>query len=185
MIILLKKRLKLALYNKKGQGYPLAVAVSLVFMLLFTVISQYFHYFIVAQGVRDALQDATIVTVTENYADVYHGVREGYSGGYQPDSSAFSEAINYGDIYGRMCAVLGTEDGGGYYVKTANGEEEFRIYDLDVVISNATFAQSDTVGDRFVVESTIVLEMPIYFCGKVLPNLKINIRTTGGYTPIF
>lgn len=84
-----------------------------------------------------------------------------------------------------MSAVLGTEFSGGVYIKSAGGEEEFRIYDLDVVISNASFAQSDTEGDRFVVESTLVLQMPIYFCGNALPNLKINIRTTAGYTPIF
>lgn len=179
------KRLKRAISNENGQGYPFVVAMALAFMLFVTVISQYYHYYIVAQGVRDALQDASIVTVTENYNDVYHGVREGYSGGYQPDSVSFNEAVNYGDIYARMSAVLGTEFSGGAYVKSINGDEEFRIYDLDVVISNATFAQSDTAGDRFVVESTIVLEMPISFCGNVLPNLKINIRTTAGYTPIF
>ncbi|MFI3254547.1 MAG: hypothetical protein R3Y63_09460 [Eubacteriales bacterium] len=179
------KRFKQVLSCEKGQGYPLVVAMALAFMLSVTVISQYFHYYIVAQGVRDALQDAAIVTVTENYADVYHGVREGYSGGYQPSAESFNAAVNYGDIYSRMSAVLGTSFSGGAYVKTINGEEEFRIYDLDVVISNATFAQSDTAGDRFVVESTIVLEIPISFCGNLLPNLRINIRTTAGYTPIF
>ncbi len=181
----MKRRAKKALSNEKGQGYPLVVAMSLALMLFITVISQYYHCYIVAQGVRDALQDATIMTVTENYSDVYHGVREGYSGGYQPDSVSFNAAVNYGDIYARMSAVLGTEFSGGVYVKELDGVEEFRIYDLDVLISNATFAQSDTEGDRFVVEGTIVLEMPISFCGVPLPNMKINIRTTAGYTPIF
>ncbi len=182
---MIRNRLKQALENEKRQGYPLTVALALSFMLLFTVISQYFHYFLVAQGVRDALQDATIVTVTENYNETYHGIREGYSGGYQPDSVSFNEAVNYGDIYARMSAVLGTEHSGGAYIKTANGAEEYRLYDLNVEISNATFAQADTAGDRFVVESTIILEMPVYFCGKSLPNLKINVKTTAGYTPIF
>lgn len=181
-----KNRLIKAFSNEKGQGYPLVVAISLSIMLFFVVISQYLHYYIVAQGVRDALQDAAIVTVTENYIDVYHGVREGYSGGYQPSASTFTQSINYGDIYNRMSSVLGTERlDSSTYVKYANGGEEFRIYGLNVVISNASFAQADSVGDRFEVESTIILEMPIYFCGKALPNMKINIRTNAGYTPIF
>lgn len=161
------------------------MAVALSLMLFFTVISQSLHYYIVAQGVRDALQDATIVTVTENYSSTYHGVREGYSGGYTPSADSFQASINYGEIYQRLCAVLGTQSVGSAYIKTINGEEEFRIYDLEVEISNATFAQSDTDGDRFLVTSTIVLEMPIYFLGESLPNMKINIRTSAGYTPIF
>ena len=37
--------------------------------------SEYFRLLIVAQGVRDAVQEAVISTVNDNYDDVYHGVR--------------------------------------------------------------------------------------------------------------
>ena len=33
-----------------------------------------------AAGAREAVEDAVISTVNDNYAGVYHGVREGYSG---------------------------------------------------------------------------------------------------------
>ena len=41
-----------------------------------------FRLSLIASGVKEALQDAVVVVVNDNYANVYHGVREGYSGGY-------------------------------------------------------------------------------------------------------
>ena len=39
--------------------------------------------------------------------DRYHGVREGYSGAYQPLAGYFEESLDYGDIYGRLDDILG------------------------------------------------------------------------------
>ncbi len=73
---------------------------------------------IIAQGVRDAVQDAVISTVNDNYDYVYHGVREGYSGGYQPIADDFEESLDYGgDIYNRLDAILGLRQSGGYHRK--------------------------------------------------------------------
>ncbi|HKM33968.1 MAG TPA: hypothetical protein VJY54_04400, partial [Lachnospiraceae bacterium] len=89
----IKKVLK-TLRNNKGNGFPLAVAITLCLILIFTGISEYFRLMIIAKGVRDAMQSAVISTVNDNYNDVYHGVREGYSGGYQPIDSEFEESLD-------------------------------------------------------------------------------------------
>ena len=73
------KKLKCILINNKGSGFPFAVAITLCLVMIFSGVSEYFRLMIIAQGVRDALQDAVITTVNDNYDNVYHGVREGYS----------------------------------------------------------------------------------------------------------
>lgn len=74
-------RLREILRDRKGNGFPLAIAITLALVIIFCGISEYIRLLIIAQGVRDAVQTAVISTVNDNYDDVYHGVREGYSGG--------------------------------------------------------------------------------------------------------
>lgn len=174
------------LRHNKGSGFPLAVAVTLCLVMIFSGISEYFRLMIVAQGVRDALQDAVISTVSDNYDDVYHGVREGYSGGYQPIASVFEESIDYGDIYERLDTILGLEQSDGEHMKQdREGNLQFKIWDLEMDIRNAPLARGDTAGQRFEVDSTIMLEVPVSFAGKLLPSMKIRVKNSAGYTPKF
>lgn len=90
-------RLREILRDRKGNGFPLAIAITLALVIIFCGISEYIRLLIIAQGVRDAVQTAVISTVNDNYDDVYHGVREGYSGGYQPMAGDFEESLDYAD----------------------------------------------------------------------------------------
>ena len=77
----------------------MAAAVTLALLVIFCGISEYFRLQIIAVGVRDALEDAIISVVNDNYAGVYHGVREGYSGSYQPfGEDAWEETLDTGDV---------------------------------------------------------------------------------------
>lgn len=101
-----------------------------------------------------------------------HGVREGYSGGYQLIASDFEESIDYGDIYERLDRILGLEQNNDEHVKQdSGGNNEFKVWDLEVDIRNAPLARSDTAGRRFEVNSTIMLEVPVSFAGKLLPAM--------------
>ena len=84
-------------------------------------------------------RDAVISIVNDNYDDVYHGVREGYSGGYQPIADDFEESLDYGEIsIIRLDAILGLRQSGGYHRKTTtDGKMEFQIWNLEVDIRNA------------------------------------------------
>lgn len=175
-----------ALVNNKGSGFPLAVAVTLCLVMIFAGISEYLRLMIIAQGVRDALQNAVISTVSENYDDVYHGVREGYSGGYQPIDTDFEESVDYGNVYDKIDTNLGLSQSGEYHLKIAGeGKTEFKIWDLDVEIQNAPFADGDKSGQRFTIDSSIMLEVPVSFGGKLLPCMQIKVKNSAGYTPEF
>ena len=169
-------RLREILRDRKGNGFPLAIAITLALVIIFCGISEYIRLLIIAQGVRDAVQTAVISTVNDNYDDVYHGVREGYSGGYQPMAGDFEESLDYGDIYGRLEEVLGLSYQGGTRVKfTEDGKTEFRVWGLDV----------DRAGNRFVANCEIELEVPVSFGGRLLPAMRITVATSAGYTPRF
>ncbi|MGB4659899.1 MAG: hypothetical protein WBI07_12005 [Mobilitalea sp.] len=174
------------LKNNKGSGFALAVAVTLGLVLIFTGITEYFRLMMIAKGVREALQSAVITTVNDNYDDVYHGVREGYSGGYQPIDSEFEESLHYGDIYNILENILGLTDNDEYTSKiTRDGKTEFILSDLNVEIKNAPFAEGDQREQRFRIDSSILLEVPVSFAGNILPSMKIRVRTSAGYTPKF
>ncbi len=179
------ERIRKILKSNKGEGFPLAIAIVLVLIMIFTGISEYFRLNIIAQGVRDSLQDAVISTVTQNYANVYHGTREGYSGGYTPSANDFEESLDYGDIYDRLEDVLGIQYNGGYEKLTNDGKTEFEVYALDVDIRNAPLASGDISSRRFEIDSYITLEVPVSFGGKLLPPMKIRLKTTAGYIPKF
>ena len=179
-------RLREILRDRKGNGFPLAIAITLALVIIFCGISEYIRLLIIAQGVRDAVQTAVISTVNDNYDDVYHGVREGYSGGYQPMAGDFEESLDYGDIYGRLEEVLGLSYQGGTRVKfTEDGKTEFRVWGLDVDIENAPLAGGDRAGNRFVANCEIELEVPVSFGGRLLPAMRITVATSAGYTPRF
>lgn len=180
------RKIQKALSNKSGASFPLIVAIALALLLIFCGVSEYFRLMIIAQGVRNAMQSAVISTVNDNYDDVYHGIREGYSGAYQPIADEFEESLDYGDIYDRIDSILGLTDSGHCHKKsTAKGELEFRIWDLSVDIRNAPFATGDQKSSRFEADSTIMLEVPVSFAGKTLPSMQIKVKSTAGYIPKF
>lgn len=180
------RKIKRILTDNKAASFPFIIAITLSLVIIFCGISEYFRLMIVAQGVRDAVQTAVISTVNDNYDDVYHGVREGYSGAYQPIAEAFEESLDYGDIYDRLDNILGMSYRNGYREKrTVDNKLEFRIWGLDVDIRNASFASGDQRTARFEADSTILLEVPVSFGGKLLPPMRIKVKTSAGYTPRF
>ena len=76
------KKLKRILKEKRAASFPMTIGVVLALIILLCGISEYFRLQVIAAGVRAAVEDAIISTVTDNYAGVYHGAREGYSGSY-------------------------------------------------------------------------------------------------------
>ena len=78
----------------------MTIGIVLSLIILMCGISEYFRLQVIAAGVREAVEDAVISTVNDNYAGVYHGVREGYSGSYVPfGEGSWEEDLNEGDIY--------------------------------------------------------------------------------------
>lgn len=179
-------RLRQILKNKAGFSFPFVVAVALALIIILCGVMEFFRLNVIATGVKEALENAIIVTVNDNYADVYHGVREGYSGGYQPDGESFSYSVNTGDIYSYMDSTLGTEEIGGRHLKTAGGVQEYILSGLNVTIRNAPLAPSSPPNaQRFEADAIIWLEAPVQFGGKQITTMRIKLKVQAGYTEVF
>lgn len=178
------RKWKRILNDSSGDGFPLTVAVTLGLMMLLLVIIQYARLMITASGVQDAMQEAVISTINDNYADVYHAAREGYAAGYQPYDGGFVESLQYGNIYGRLDSLLGLQQDGVYHVRVSeSGNVEYRISNLQIQINNNGLASGAT--SSFEATAIVDLEVPIQFIQNILPAMKIRVRTKAAYTPKF
>lgn len=184
------EKLKRILKDQSGVSFPLIIAVTLALIIILCGVSEYFRLNIIAAGVKEATEDAIISAVNDNYANVYHGVREGYSGGYMPDGEeSWEAAISEGDIYTYLDGTLGTQIRGGRHVKYAGDGGtalEFAITGLTVTVRNAPLAPSDPENaQRFEADALIRLEVPVRFGGRLLPSMHITLKVQAGYIQVF
>lgn len=183
------EKLKRLLKDRRGASFPLVIAVTLSLVVLLCGISEYFRLYIIAAGVREAVEDAIISTVNDNYFGVYHGVREGYSGSYVPFGEGnWEEEIDEGDIYAYLDDVLGTRGQGGRRVKYMEDGRtlEYAIDSLEVTVRNAPMAPSDPENaQRFEADALVKLEVPVRFGGRVLSSMTITMKVQAGYTEVF
>lgn len=180
------KKICILLRSKKGfSSAPWAVVLTLVFLMLFVVLWQFMRLVTISAGVKDAVQSAVISASVGNYANVYDGIREGYSGGYVYSGSSWKSAVSTGDIYGRLDNLLGLKTINGKHVKLNSDGAEYSIYGLTVDADNAEFAPNSSAVKQFSATSDITLEVPLSFCGEVLPPMKIRLSVRSKYTPKF
>lgn len=181
------KYLKGLLKEKRGNALPLACAIVMSLILIFSAVSEYMRLQLIAKGVRDALQTSVISVATQNYDDVYNGLREGYSGGYTLSSSdKWESKIDTGDVYDYLDNLLGLEKDGAYHIKIIGKEAEYKLSELRVKIINTPVAPSNTDSlQKFQAEAYIHLEVPLSFGGDKLPPLQMNLKVKAGYTPKF
>lgn len=178
-----KRRVVTLLKDCKGNMMPLVVAVTIGILLIILGVSEYMRLVITAAGIKDAMESAVISTVNDNYNEVFHSVREGYAAGYEPDGESFTASVDYGDIYSRMCFLLGLEEDGDGYVRINNGgEREYRISELTVSIPNTALGSG---GGSYYADATVKVEVPVRFAGKVITDMSIKLKVRAAYTEKF
>ena len=179
-------KIRRLLRSRKGfSSAPLAVVIALAGMMFFVVLWQFVRLITISAGVKDAVQSAVIATSVGNYSNVYDGVREGYSGGYRYSGSSWQTAVSTGDVYGRLDQLLGLHSSGGKHVKTNSDGVEYSVYGLSVNVDNAQFAPTSGNISQFCATSYITLEVPLSFCGDILPPMRIQLMVKSKYTPKF
>lgn len=167
-----------------GDGTPMILAIVLVLLMLFCTVAEFSRVWIIAQGVKEAAQQAVISTINDNYDDVYHAVREGYAAGWYPDGTGrWDESVDTGDVYGQLASTLGLENTGSGYQKLSNGNVEYTISGLSVELSNNALSSGQSKGYTAAVE--IHLEVPVRFLGTLLPAAEMTLHTEAKYVPVF
>ncbi len=184
--VLEMNKLRQILKDQRGVAFPLIIAIVLVLVMLMCCISEYFRLLIVAQGVRDAVQEAVISTVNDNYDDVYHGVREGYPAPISRWRGDFEESLDYGDIYGRLDDILGLTYRSGYPPSTRRTAPQS-------FVSGASMWRSATRRLLLATAPVTVLwqtaksnwRSRYRFGGELLPPMRMTVKVSAGYTPRF
>ena len=137
-------RIKALLTDRKGNMFPLVVAVTITMLLIILVVSEYMRLMITAAGIKDAMESAVISTV------------------------------NF---------LLGLEeDGDGYVRLDSSGAREYRISNLSVVLPNTPLAVE---GGHYYADASIKLEVPVRFAGRIITDMKIDLKARAAYTEKF
>ena len=158
---------KRLLTGQEGSMAPVAVAATIAMLFIILGVSEYMRLVITAAGINE----------------VYHGVREGYAAGYEPDDTGFAASVDHGDIYGRMCFLLGLEEDGNSYVRYNNsGELEYRLKNLSVDIHNTALASP---GGTYYADAEVTMEVPVRFAGKILSNMSVRLKVRAAYREKF
>ena len=68
----------------------------------------------------------------------------------------------------------------------SNGQIEYRLSNLNVVVHNTALAPSDPANaQRFTADATIILEVPVSFAGNALPPLRVTLKVKAGWINLF
>ena len=95
----------------------------------------------------------------------------------------FTASVDHGDIYGRMCFLLGLEEDGNSYVRYNNsGELEYRLKNLSVDIHNTALASP---GGTYYADAEVTMEVPVRFAGKILSNMSVRLKVRAAYREKF
>jgi len=171
------------LRDKKGEMFPITVAIAICLMFLLLAAAEYFKLMITASGVRDAYEEAMIAVVTDNYNEVYACVREGYAAGYIPTGYGFNASVDNGDVEERLSNLLGlTESGGTLNKVTDAGNIQYKISNIDVSVSNTPLLRS---GQKFYAEGSMTLTIPVFFAGHRLFEVPINLKVKALMREVF
>jgi len=169
------------LKNKEGSAAIYAVVIILALLMIFAVASEFLRLQIIAKGVRDATQAAIISVATQNYNDVYNGLREGYAGGYElSDSNTWIEKVDKGAVMVELSELLGIVDG----KKMIGSETEYTLSNFSITIINPPIAPSGEA-QKFEALVTMTLTVLLSYGWEHLPPMVINLEVKAGYTPKF
>lgn len=177
------KKIKQLIKEREGTAVPLAAAIALSLVLIFCGISEYLRVFILVQEVRDAVQQAVISVVNDNYDDAYHSIREGYAAGYVPEDGDWEESLDSGDVASSLAKALNLKRKSGSYVKYAGNDAVFTISDLEVTLKNASLRSDGK--EQFLAEASLQLMVPLRFGTEILPPVKVKLITQAEWIPIF
>lgn len=170
------------LTNRDGNATLFACVIALCLLMLFTAVSEFFRIKIIVEGINEAVQSAVISVTTQNYDDVYNGLREGYSGGYELNNhDKWEERVDKGAVYVNLKNTLGLNERGEKY---SGSELEYAISDIDVNITNSLFA-TNTNSQRFESQVLIILKVPLSFGWDKIPLLIVRMKVNAGYLPKF
>ncbi len=178
----MKRRLKGIFVDKTGNMALIAVILVLALLMLFTATVEYLRIQMTVGSIRDALQSSIISITTENYDEVYNGIRQGYSGGYQLDSvrKRWETYVDNGSVASELSKRLGLVNGKKY----AGSTIEYELSNLKVDIINVPLGMESN-RETFEAQCSVKVKIPFSFGWEHLPPMNFTIKVNATYMPKF
>ena len=171
--------------NNKGNATVLSVAICLVIILVMCAVFEYMQMLIITTGIRNAVESAAVSTVVANYEETYSQLREGYSGGYIYQDTAFVESLDTGNIYARLDTLLALTDDGDKHIKyRSDGTVEYSISNMRIEVENTGYAQGNSTVNLNVTVFVDV-KIPVNYGGRKVATLAPTMRVKASYIPKF
>lgn len=171
--------------NNKGNATVLSVAICLAIILVMCVIFEYMQMLIITTGIRNAVESATVSTVVANYDETYSQLREGYSGGFVYQDTAFIETVDTGNVYARLDSLLALTESGDDHIKYRNdGSMEYSISNMRIEMENTSYAQGNNNKN---LNATVYLDLkiPVRYGGREVATLTPTLKVKASYMPKF
>lgn len=180
-----KKAIK-KLKEKKGASMSLMNMSFLLILVLFIIIMFIMiSLFSLMIQSRSLIEEATVKTIQNNYANVYHTSRESYSGGYIPNEVDFSESIivTNENIYSTLVNSMGFTKGNKNICEKLdkNNNLLYSIKDINLKIINENIT-SGTQNFTAEVEYIFVFPIKIFNYRKDLEiGMLVKAKHTGKF----
>lgn len=171
--------------NNKGNATVLSVAICLAIILVMCVIFEYMQMLIITTGIRNAVESATVSTVVANYDETYSQLREGYSGGFVYQDTAFIETVDTGNVYARLDSLLALTESGDEHIKyRSDGSIEYSISNMRIEMENTFYAQGNNNKN---LNATVYLDLkiPVRYGGREVATLTPTLKVKASYMPKF
>lgn len=182
----LYKKIAKKLKEEKGASMTLMNMSFLLVLFLFIItMSTMISLFSLIIQSRSLIEEATVKTIQNNYANVYHTSRESYSGGYIPNEINFSESIMVSkkNIYNTLLNSMGFKKGDKNICEKLdkNNNLLYSIKDINLKIINENI-KSGTQNFTAEVEYTFVFPIKIFNYKKDLEiGMLVKAKHTGKF----
>ena len=178
----LLRRIRIVLTDQSGGISPLLAGIVLLVIFLSGAVYEFLTCFLIAQGVRDAMQNAANNVSTKNYYNAYASERSGCTGAYYLDyDDSWSDNSDDGDIGNSINGTLGLTDDDGELVKWASGNQQYSISDLSVFLKNPPLKSNNS---DFGISVTYTLKLDVVVFG-ISTQIQVPQSVKAGFTRKF
>ncbi|KNZ42413.1 hypothetical protein [Acetobacterium bakii] len=179
-------------FTSRDAGVSAPVVAVLILIVVMTMCAVYERLRIVTivSQLDQAVEMSVQGVATENWDNVYQGVREGYAGTYTKDALTddWEAVMNKEQILDQMNHMIDFKVKGSTWVKeddAGNVLFSMKPKETTVKIINTSLAADE--GDALTVETTNTITVPWLFLGAMFdaPPIVVERKTVCGYTPKF
>lgn len=173
-----------------GISSTLAVVLILALLILFTGVYEYLRMVAIVEQVDQAVELSVQGVASENWENIYQGVREGYAGTYSKGklTDEWEEVMNKDQILEQLKSMIDFQTESGTWVKRdEQGNVMFTLKPKETTVKILNTSISADEGEALLVETTNTISIPWVFLDSVYdaPPVEIKRKTVCGYTPRF